>query len=170
MTAKLCDKCFVIQFNDKLLEPHVVKEVVKQDGESPTLSLPLEEYHKVLLDYHVIDTLPELPLLSESANLGCGFCSLLRHEIIRAGFDYHGSLEIRLAYAWGDEWHSKIGLGTLVAELKGCPDIPSILPASPLYLIALYSPLRQMTRLLPPGYKFLDFGNQMYFVKTIFSS
>ncbi|CAH0031096.1 unnamed protein product [Clonostachys rhizophaga] len=130
MTAKLCDKCFIIQFNDKLLEPHVVKEVVKQDVESPTLSLPLEEYHKVLLDYHVIDTLPELPLLSESANLGCGFCSLLRHEIIRAGFNYDGSLEIRLAYAWGDKWHSKIGLGALVAELKGRPDIPSVLPAS----------------------------------------
>uniref|UniRef100_A0A8H7K7G0 Uncharacterized protein n=1 Tax=Bionectria ochroleuca TaxID=29856 RepID=A0A8H7K7G0_BIOOC len=101
MTAKLCDKCFVIQFNDKLLEPRVVKEVVQQDGELSTLSLSPEEDHKVLLDYHVVDTLPELPLLNESANLGCDFCSLLRREIIRAGFDYHGSMEIRLAYSWG---------------------------------------------------------------------
>lgn len=129
MTAKLCDKCFVIQFNDKLLEPRVVKEVVQQDGELSTLSLSPEEDHKVLLDYHVVDTLPELPLLNESANLGCGFCSLLRREIIRAGFDYHGSMEIRLAYSWGDSWYSNTGLGALVAELNGRPDIPSVLPA-----------------------------------------
>ncbi|CAG9988036.1 unnamed protein product [Clonostachys byssicola] len=132
MNAKLCDKCFVIPFNDQLLEPHVVKEVVGQDGEFSTLSLSPSAYQKILLDYHVIDTLPELPLLNESANLGCSFCSLLRHEILRAGFDYHGPLDIRLAYSWGDDRFPKLGLGVLVAELNWRPDIPSIPPASAL--------------------------------------
>jgi hypothetical protein len=101
---------------------------VKEDGSPVSLGISptqIEYGIKIPLDYEVVDILPNLFCLQQSADHGCVFCSALRHEITRAKYDYHGYVNIRLAY------HFKgLGLAALVVELKWRPDIPSMPPAS----------------------------------------
>ena len=129
MDTKLCETCSVIQFCDTCLEPYLVKE----DGSPVSLSISptqIEYGIKIPLDYEIVDILPNLFCLQQSADRGCVFCSALRHEITRAKYDYHGYVNIRLAYHWGNEDFEGLGLAALVVELKWRPDIPSIPPAS----------------------------------------
>jgi hypothetical protein len=129
MDTKLCETCSVIQFCDTRLEPYLVKE----DGGPVSLSIsPTQiDYGKRFpLDYEVVDILPNLLCLQQSADRGCVFCSALRHEITRAKYDYHGYVSIQLAYHWGNEDFEGLGLAALVVELDWRPDIPSIPPAS----------------------------------------
>jgi hypothetical protein len=128
MDTKLCETCSVIQVCDTLLESHLVKK----DGGSLSLSIAPTQIGrgiKIPLNYEVVDSLPNLFGLQQSADRGCVFCFALRHEITRARFNYHGYVCIRLAYHWGDDYFKGLGLAALVVELQWRPDIPSIPPA-----------------------------------------
>jgi hypothetical protein len=129
MDTRLCERCSVIQFCDRWLEPYLVKE----DGGPVALSISptrIGRGMKIPLDYEVVDILPNLFCLQQSADRGCVFCFALRHEITRARFDYHGYVNIRLAYHWGNDRFKGLGLAALTVELQWRPDIPSIPPAS----------------------------------------
>lgn len=124
MSTRLCETCSVIEFNDEPLRPFVTSP----DDGPPSLTVDSNE--KIMLEYHVLDFYPSLLLLQQSALGGCDFCSLLRHEIIRAQFDYRGFIGIKLRYHWGDLQFPGLGLAALVAELAWLPHLPSILPSS----------------------------------------
>lgn len=123
--ATLCPTCSVIPFNDELIASHIVSQ---DSSEASTWHITAAG--KYPLDYMVVDFLPTLPCLEQSALRGCSFCHLLRLEIMRAEFDYTGFVEITLTYHLGDRAFRGLGLAALVAELVWRPDIPSIPPAS----------------------------------------
>jgi hypothetical protein len=67
--AKLCKYCNVLSFDDS----HPGFKGIKDGTQS---------YLLVDLDYEVHDSLPDLPVLHESAKGGCDFCHLLRDTIL----------------------------------------------------------------------------------------
>ncbi len=124
MGTRLCETCSIVEFNDELLRSCVTSP------DAGPLSLTVNSSRHIRLDYDVVDLYPSLPLLQQGVAGGCDFCSLLRHEIIRAQFDYRGYISIKLTYHWGDFSFPGLGLAALVAELGWRPDIPSIPPSS----------------------------------------
>ncbi|UPK93131.1 hypothetical protein LCI18_004066 [Fusarium solani-melongenae] len=128
MNANLCETCSVIQFDDDDIAEFYEAE---QGNLPPSLSIDgCGRGHKIPLDYEVVDFLPTLPLLEQSAGRGCEFCSILRHEIIRVGFNYRGYVQINLEYHWGNYFFEELGLSALVAELTWRSDIPSLPPST----------------------------------------
>lgn len=128
MNANLCETCSVIQFDDDDIAEFYNAEL----GDLPS-SLSIDRCDlgdEIPLDYEVVDFLPTLPLLEQSAGRGCEFCSILRHEIIRADFDYRGYVQINLKYHWGNFVFPGLGLSALVAELAWRPEIPSLPPST----------------------------------------
>ncbi|KAM6534245.1 hypothetical protein FALCPG4_007177 [Fusarium falciforme] len=115
MDANLCERCSVIRFNDNDIIEFYDAE---QENLPPSLSINrCGKGHKIPLEYEVFDFVPTLPILEESASRGCEFCSILRHEIIRANFNYRGFAKISLAYHWGNDAFEGLGLSALVAEV-----------------------------------------------------
>lgn len=136
--GNLCATCSVIPFNDERLASFILTQdrrepcwdTIGAAGIYPRNPKSVTK-GRYPVDYRVVDFLPTLPCLEQSALRGCDFCSLLRLEIIRAGFDYTGFVEITLVYRLGADHFPTLGLAALVAQLTWRPDIPSIPPASP---------------------------------------
>lgn len=138
--GNLCATCSVIQYNDEQLASFIVTQNITEpcwDIAAAAGSHP-GNYHRYSatvgrypLDYRVVDFLPTLPCLEQSALRGCDFCSVLRLEIIQAEPKFTGFFEITLVYRVGDFDFPGLGLAALVAELNWRPDIPNIPPASP---------------------------------------
>lgn len=138
--GNLCATCSVIPFNDEKLASFVVKQDTREPcwdvaaaagSHTGNYYLYSAEVSRYPLDYRVVDFLPTLPCLEQSALRGCDFCSVLRLEIIRAELHYNGFVEITLVYCLGNFDFRGLGLAALVAELNWRRDIPSIPPASP---------------------------------------
>lgn len=125
--ARLCSKCEVVMFDDSK-----GYEALSTSGERyldfDTDSDEREREFK--LDFETNDTFPDLPVLSESANNGCDFCSLLKKILqsseIQCRFsdtilDLEGQIlpiTISLYYRWG-QWarnHNE-GVNSLVVSL-----------------------------------------------------
>lgn len=125
--ARLCSKCEVVMFDDSK-----GYEALSTSGERyldfDTDSDEREGEFK--LDFETNDTFPDLPVLSESANNGCDFCSLLKKILQSSEIQCRFSdailalegqtfpMTIWLHYRWGP-WlahHSK-GLNSLVVSL-----------------------------------------------------
>lgn len=150
--ANLCSHCSVIRFNDKILAQYIESDfgctdITDEPPEHPfdynatdykdtdsILDLPplnTWRYRKCPLDYKVTDSLPGLPYLEQSALRGCEFCSLLRLEIMRAGYNtVTGSVDITLAYYLKPPGFVEHGLAVLRARVDQRPDASGIPPAS----------------------------------------
>jgi hypothetical protein len=88
----LCEKCKVIELNDHFPG---LEEAILDDGH------PVLKYNgtDLELDFDRWDTFPDLPGLEESAEMGCGFCGLLRstlQDILADQFAKHGNVDGRL--------------------------------------------------------------------------
>lgn len=137
--GNLCATCSVIPFNDERLASFIVTHDIREPcwditaaaGFHPERYRYIPANGRYPLDYRVVDFLPTLPCMEQSALRGCDFCSVLRLEIIRAEFDYIGFVEISLVYRLGGYSFPDLGLASLVAELTWRPEIPSIPAASP---------------------------------------
>jgi len=83
----LCERCSLLSFDDLAIGG---QEVVDEDGvarlfvpESQIETRPLDwpwrytDYALVRLDWKIMDTLPGMPQLSHSSQLGCVFCQAL---------------------------------------------------------------------------------------------
>lgn len=68
--ARLCERCQVLSFDDSDPRFNITGEV------------DVRPYLVVDLDYLLHDSLPNLPILHESAKAGCDFCRLLRDSIL----------------------------------------------------------------------------------------
>ncbi|KAI0853904.1 HET-domain-containing protein [Daldinia vernicosa] len=104
--AHLCQRCSVLEFYDS--------DVPRALGEHPGL-------FRLKLDYFLLDSLPDLPCLAESAYNGCDFCSILKNAILKYS---RGSFDQVLAYVfyqWRRPGEGEGGpamkLQSLVAEL-----------------------------------------------------
>lgn len=150
----LCSQCSVLPFNDKILASHVDpdqwEEILDLSATPPEhpldykatdykdtdsiLDLPaLKDFgdrRQCPLDYRVADLLPGLPYLEQKAIRGCEFCSLLRIEILRAGHNMTGSVEITLEYHLRPTGFKSYGLAALLANVTHRPDGSYTPPAS----------------------------------------
>ncbi|KAI0171471.1 heterokaryon incompatibility protein-domain-containing protein [Pestalotiopsis sp. NC0098] len=72
--STLCERCQVLEFDDSALG--------FQSGDESTgyflQADRIDHEGGYSLDYGLLDSLPDLPILSESARRGCSFCSILR--------------------------------------------------------------------------------------------
>jgi hypothetical protein len=115
----LCEKCSVIRFDDVTLGGY---EGISESGQ-PMLKFDTKKVKKVLaLDYSHEDVLPELPGLKKSAEVGCGFCKVLRDAVLEDELPLPATIEIKLSYVWGGSFKGKehieqCGLYGLVAEI-----------------------------------------------------
>ncbi|KAI2773692.1 HET-domain-containing protein [Daldinia loculata] len=102
--AHLCQRCSVLEFYDsdipRALEGH------------PGL-------FRLKLDYFLLDSLPDLSCLAESAYDGCDFCSILKNAIRRFAQDSFDQVLVSIFYQWHrpDESRLAVRLRSLVAEL-----------------------------------------------------
>lgn len=153
--AHLCSHCSVLPFNDAILaslrncvpgtdelrfdltapapehpsdcsatnnkDPDSIQDLPAMGGR-PHFNFPL--------DYEVADLLPGLPYLEQSARQGCEFCSLLRLEIKRLGYNITGFVDITLAYHLNLPGYGMYGLGALVANVVQRLDTSCIPPYS----------------------------------------
>lgn len=152
----LCSQCSVLPFNDKILASHVNKhqweDILDLNATPPEhpldykatdykdtdsiLDLPalkhsdFDDRRLCPLDYKVADLLPALPYLEQNAIRGCEFCSLLRLEILRAGHNITGSVEITLEYHLRPTGFKSYGLAALLANVTHRPDGSCTPPAS----------------------------------------
>jgi hypothetical protein len=91
--ATLCKRCSLLNFDDLALGG---QEVVNEDGIAQfhfpdarietrpkycTQDQPPPDYYLVRLDWHVEDSLPDMPELSGSCQLGCVFCQALLRSL-----------------------------------------------------------------------------------------
>ena len=123
--AKLCKYCQVLSFNDS--DPRF--KGITEDGTQPYLCVGLE--------YQVHDSLPDLPILQESAKGGCDFCRLLRGTILSEDSAADNTLrqflvekqqcdvEISLEYCWmpPQDCHSKSSPAPRIMILTAILDI-----------------------------------------------
>lgn len=150
--ANLCSQCSVLPFNDKILGSYLSSIHGQFDlvltAAAPKHPLDYKDIdykrtHSILdlpalacqkscrtcpLDYKIADSLPDLPCLELGALRGCEFCSLLRLEIMRAGYNITGLVEITLAYRLNP--YESYGPTTLVAKVDQRPDTSCIPPTS----------------------------------------
>ncbi|ETS82105.1 hypothetical protein PFICI_07107 [Pestalotiopsis fici W106-1] len=81
----LCRKCQVIQINDA--EHNGIVQTSASGKQYVSIGIGDDGDHdfkkRLLLDYELSDTLPDLPNLSQSAADGCALCSVIKNEIIR---------------------------------------------------------------------------------------
>ena len=80
--ARLCDRCRVIELDDKVLGATI--QVSEAGDEFLKFG---ESYGAKRLDFEVVDFLPNLPELKSSALSGCELCCFLHTAILRLGND-----------------------------------------------------------------------------------
>ncbi|KAI1418447.1 HET-domain-containing protein [Hypoxylon sp. FL1857] len=88
--SNVCDRCQVLQFDDSVLAGGFCEE-------SGTYYFQLKDPGNIhpILAYDLRDVLPELPILSDSAQKGCDFCRILRISILK-DFSHCVKQEIRV--------------------------------------------------------------------------
>lgn len=93
--STLCERCQVLEFDDSALG-------FQSGTESTGYFLQADKIDNTgrhSLDYGLLDSLPNLPILSESARRGCSFCSILRESIQQCEISGQHVL-IRLEYCF----------------------------------------------------------------------
>ncbi|KAI1780884.1 HET-domain-containing protein [Hypoxylon cercidicola] len=111
----LCPRCRVLEFDDSTW-PGAYKAGSETEGyyleiTDVSSSDPASTRDRLDLDYELVDSLPGLPLLSEAAQNGCGFCSVLNQAIQRYARAHSQGVVVNLSYAWNS-------LGTLVTDSR----------------------------------------------------
>ncbi|OTB01025.1 hypothetical protein M426DRAFT_224658 [Hypoxylon sp. CI-4A] len=119
--ATLCERCQVLQFNDSKW-PGAYKAGSKSDGEYLEVLGGQPNPYRLKLDYFVLDSVPSLPWLSDAAQNGCTFCSMLKEAILRFAKPSFDQVFVSLFYQWYpfneiEEGGQGIGLKSLVAQL-----------------------------------------------------
>lgn len=101
MDTNLCDKCWVVIFQD---DADHFSEGTNWNNE-PTLRHAQEGSKIVVLEparvWH--DTLPNLPSLAASAKSGCCMCEFLREKLLEREIEYVGDVAIGGGYLWGGQ-------------------------------------------------------------------
>ncbi|RAK89781.1 HET-domain-containing protein [Aspergillus costaricaensis CBS 115574] len=93
ISTSLCERCRVLQFSDhehgtvvdyKRGEPEVIFHKFDPEGAMPQCT-DADDFRPqaILLNYHLLDKLPELPVLSASSASGCGMCFAMREKILQ---------------------------------------------------------------------------------------
>lgn len=91
ISTSLCQRCRVLRFNDeehgsvveyKRGEPEIIFHKFDPEGAMPQFR---DEFRPqvILLNYHLLDKLPDLPVLSASSASGCGMCFAMREKILQ---------------------------------------------------------------------------------------
>ncbi|KAI0098600.1 HET-domain-containing protein [Hypoxylon sp. NC0597] len=117
--AKLCERCRVLEFDDSAWPG---ARQAGSEGEGYYLELAKESADRFKLDYFLLDSLPELPWLSDAANDGCGFCAVLKKAVQKYARGCFDEVLVSLFYQWypfnnlGDGRRS-IGLKSLLAQV-----------------------------------------------------
>lgn len=124
--SKLCPGCEALYLDDS--KGHIrdkdsisILKFENEDGYRRRETHSNVEDCEIVIDYQIVDHLPELPGLEASAEkYGCQFCQMLRSAIVKEKFDYCGEVVIKFWYLWeGDFGFSGTGLSALVADLVG---------------------------------------------------
>ncbi|KAI1799164.1 HET-domain-containing protein [Daldinia bambusicola] len=116
--ANLCQQCSVLEFHDS-----DVPGAYAVRSETGEICLAAPEQHpdqfSLKLDYFVLDSLPGLPCLADSARSGCDFCSILKNAIERHAQDAFDQVLVHLFYQWyrPHEDEPPVRLRSLIAEL-----------------------------------------------------
>jgi hypothetical protein len=110
-TARLCKNCQTLKFDDQAIggyaavSDHGKKHLQMRDRED-------DDHWYVELEYESHDFLPDLPILGESARLGCDMCGFLRDTIISKDYIMDENvqnfftpsntrqIEISMCYVW----------------------------------------------------------------------
>lgn len=101
--SKLCKKCSVLAFDDTEL-------AYEENG--------LRVSALIFLEFEHLDTLPDLPLLQESAVAGCLFCAALRNATLDLGIHRTTRVSFKLWYEGLDDGSTFYSVEKLVAAVK----------------------------------------------------
>ncbi|KAI1389007.1 HET-domain-containing protein [Hypoxylon trugodes] len=119
--ANLCERCCVLEFDDSTW-PGAYQAGSGSKGTHLRISKKHRNY-RFKLDYFLLDSAPEFPWLSDTADKGCDFCVILKKVVGRYVRDCFDELTVSLFYEWyrGDDSMEldggSFGLKSLVAEL-----------------------------------------------------
>ncbi|KAI1411243.1 HET-domain-containing protein [Hypoxylon sp. FL1857] len=120
--ANLCEQCRVLEFDDSDW-PGAYQAGSAGEGYYLEISKENDDPHRLNLDYFLLDSLPELPWLSDTADSGCDFCAILKKSIQKYARDCFAEVLVSLFYQWypfgnnlGDG-RRPIGLKSLLAQL-----------------------------------------------------
>lgn len=119
--ANLCESCEVLDLDDSAWPG----DIEGSDTEGYHLGIVTEylDSNRVKLDYFLLDSLPDLPCLSDAEQKGCDFCSVLKRAIQKYARDAFDQVVVQLFYQCpnseesGDSGQSGIGIQSLVAQL-----------------------------------------------------
>ncbi|GAQ39906.1 hypothetical protein AKAW_04121 [Aspergillus niger] len=112
VSSSLCQRCRVLQFNDE--EHGTVEE--QRIGE-PDVNFnkfdPDSGRQAIILDYHLYDNLPDLPVMSTSSASGCGMCFAMREKILqlerRADPKHKNVLIYKFCLCYKKRWILRLG-------------------------------------------------------------
>ncbi|KAI1421571.1 heterokaryon incompatibility protein-domain-containing protein [Xylaria sp. FL1777] len=114
--SSLCERCRALEFDDASLGGQKVWSA--EDGFQLAMPEDPDFFIKpISISYDVQDEMPTLPVLQKSADVGCGFCQLLRMAVQREASVLEGSVEIRIRYQWGADNWGLVGLVALIRPL-----------------------------------------------------
>ncbi|KAI1476512.1 HET-domain-containing protein [Daldinia eschscholtzii] len=116
--ANLCERCSVLEFHDS----DVPGAYAARSGTGETCLAAPEEHPDLFslkLDYFVLDSLPGLSCLAESARSGCDFCAIMKNAIEKYAQKYFDQVMVHIFYQWyrPDEDRPVVRLRSLVTEL-----------------------------------------------------
>jgi hypothetical protein len=107
-----------IPFDDARVKKYLNE--VKPHGLRPPVGHRARAPVSIGLDYKRDDTLPDLPRLAKSADVGCHFCALLAQAIHSREYSYVARVRIKFTYYWKREnsrGNDQCGLNSLEATL-----------------------------------------------------
>ncbi|KAI0384850.1 HET-domain-containing protein [Hypomontagnella monticulosa] len=118
--ANLCESCRVLELDDSKWPAYI------GGSDSGGYYLDIVKEHlksgRFHLDYFVLDSLPDLPDLSNTAQKGCDFCSVLKRAIQSCARDSFNEVVVSLFYQCpiseeSGDGGQPIGIQSLVAQL-----------------------------------------------------
>ncbi|KAI1136820.1 HET-domain-containing protein [Hypoxylon sp. FL0543] len=116
--ASLCGRCRVLEFDDSAW-PGAHQAGSEREGYY--LDIPKEtDLDDFELDYILVDSLPELPCLSDSGNKGCAFCVVLKKAIQKYARGCSDVVVVNLFYQrcrYNHQRSRPVGLKSLLARL-----------------------------------------------------
>lgn len=95
--STLCERCQVLEFDDSAIGFQSGTESTGYFLQADAIG----DDGRYSLDYRLLDLLPDLPILSESARRGCSFCSILCEATRECNISKQNVL-IRLDYYFQD--------------------------------------------------------------------
>ncbi|KAI2632174.1 HET-domain-containing protein [Hypoxylon sp. NC1633] len=119
----LCQRCRVLEFDDSAWP-----RAHEAGSETEGYYLAVGRGGHIHLKYELRDSLPDLPVLSESELDGCGFCPVLKKAIQRfiTGNSHKREFSVGLEYLWNScdsaEDPQDVGLMALVARVDWIGD------------------------------------------------